>query len=374
VSEAAPLPVVFVSSHAKSGGSELYLEALVEHLGPGWSRAVVVLDDGPFVDRLRARGTAVEVVPTGRRMGIVSGAVGLRRTLRRLDPAVVHANGVKAALVAVLAAAGTPWPVVWFKHDFSRDGWFGRTVARRCRLVVGVSETVVAAVRSAATTRVVPTGLAVAPVDRDKARRHVLELLGAASGAEVVTLVGRMDPGKGHRELLAALPAIRAARPQTRVAFLGGDDSAHPHYPAAVREEVSRLGAGEAVTFLGHRDDALTIIAGSDVVVVPSVPVDRRGMGREGFGLVGVEAMATGTPVVGYADGALPEVLGPCALLVPPRDRVALGQAVVELLSDRTATARLVACGRRRVAERFSPERMTEAIKGCYLEAASPRP
>src|SRR5262245_35871222 len=100
---AAPVPVVFVSSHAGEGGSERYLEALVGHLGPAWVRAVVVLDEGPFVDRLRAAGVTVEVVPTGRRAGIASGAVRLRAVLRRLEPAVVHANGVKAALVSGLA-------------------------------------------------------------------------------------------------------------------------------------------------------------------------------------------------------------------------------------------------------------------------------
>ena len=58
-------------------------------------------------------------------------------------------------------------------------------------------------------------------------------------------------------------------------------------------------------------------------------------MGREGFPYVGLEAMAVGTPVVGYEHGGLPEMLGDCGLLVSPGDRNALGEAILHLLGTR---------------------------------------
>jgi glycosyltransferase involved in cell wall biosynthesis len=94
-------------------------------------------------------------------------------------------------------------------------------------------------------------------------------------------------------------------------------------------------------------------MAGSDVVVVPSVLDDAHGW-REGFGLVPVEAMQAGTPVVAYASGALPEVLGDAAVLVPEGDRVALARAIADVLHDTAGAAERVARGRALVAERYS--------------------
>ena len=101
--------------------------------------------------------------------------------------------------------------------------------------------------------------------------------------------------------------------------------SSGPEYVAELHAALAREGLTDAVSFLGYREDALELISGFDVVVVPSVP-DERGFGREGFGYVGLEAFAVGTPVVAYDDGALRETLGDCAVLVPaatvPRSRM----------------------------------------------------
>src|SRR5262249_38543235 len=77
------VPVTFLSSHAQLGGSERYLELLLDRLGPDWVHGVVSLEDGPFVGRLRARGHPVLVLPTPARLGILPAAWRLRRLLRR---------------------------------------------------------------------------------------------------------------------------------------------------------------------------------------------------------------------------------------------------------------------------------------------------
>ena len=93
-------------------------------------------------------------------------------------------------------------------------------------------------------------------------------------------------------------------------------------------------------------------------------------MGREGFPYVGLEALAVGTPIVGYAHGGLPELVGACGSLVPAGDRDALGAAVFELLRDDVRRERLGECGRERVEQEFSLPRMVEAMKERYLAAA----
>src|SRR5439155_19707616 len=119
-----------------------------------------------------------------------------------------------------------------------------------------------------------------------------------------------------------------------------------------VRNRIDELGLRDRVLVRGHHPDAPAVMAGCDLVAMPSVP-DERGMGREGFGLVGLEAMAVGTPVVGYADGALPEVIGDCAELVPEGDREALAGAIVTLLDDPGRRERMAECGRSLTRERY---------------------
>ena len=353
VGQELSVPVVFVSSHARAGGSERYLETLVQHLGDGWVRLVVCLEDGPLVERLRAAGVTTEVVPTSARpWGIVGSARRLRRTLARWDPALVHANGIKAAITSVLA---TRRPIVWVKHDFSYDGLLARLVAMRCRMVIGVSEAVTQTFTRRRKVEVVHNGISPHEVDRVAGRRLLEDALGQPAD-EVVALVGRLDPFKGHLELLGA--AARLQRPTLRLVFIGGPDPSHAAYERSLR----RL-AGDRATFLGYREDAVALIGGSDLLAIPTPS-------PEGFPYAGLEAMAVGTPIVGYAHGGLPELAGECGRLVKPGRFDRLADEIERLLSDSDLWARLADCGRDRVAREFSLERMVEAMKDRYRRAA----
>lgn len=367
--------VTFVSSHARLGGEENYLARLLEELGPDWVAGVVALEDAPFVERLRAMGVPTEVIPTSARApGMLRSGLRLRRALRRQKPQVVHANGVKAAVVSAVATFGTRFPLIWLKHDFSWDGRLARAVARRCDQIVGVSEAVTETFRGSTRRKVhvVHNGLPPLDVDREQGRQTLQSLLGSPPG-DIVSLVGRIDPTKGHGELLAVLPDLLARRPGLHVAFIGAEHFPHLEFAEELKRKLAERGLERAVTFVGFREDAVELIAGSDLVVVPST-IDERGMGREGFPYVGLEAMAVGTPVVGYAHGGLPEMLGECGLLVPPGDRSALRHAILDVLENEEERDRLSSCGRRRMQERFSLAGMVEAMKARYFEAADERP
>jgi glycosyltransferase involved in cell wall biosynthesis len=367
---AAPVGVAFVSSHALAGGSERYLELLLGELDPGWVRAVVSLQDGPFVARLRELGHDVEIAPASARAGLAPAALRLRRALLRRRPDVVHANGVKAALVAVLATPGTGIPVIWVKHDFSWDGPLARAVASRCALVVPVSEAVATTFghRLARRMRVVPNGIP--DYRRDPGGRGVVAELVGRADAPVAALVGRLHRAKGQLELVEAAPAVLARRPDARFLLLGAEDPNQPDYARAVRRRIGDLGVEGAFSLAGHRHDPLRVMSGCELVVVPSVP-DERGAGREGFGYVLLEAMSVETPVVAYAAGAIPEVLGPCGRLVPEGDREALAAAIADLLAREPLRRRAAACGRARVIERFALERTVDEMRRAYVEAAS---
>ena len=368
----APVAVTFVSSHAQRGGSERYLMTLLDGLGPEWIGDVIALQGGPFVDDAAvALERAVRVIPTGAgATAIARSAWRLRRdVLARGGSLVVHANGVKAALVCGLAAVGRRAPIVWVKHDFSFDGAVGRFIARRCALVVGVSAAVLESLPDSVEAEVVHSGLPAPEFDESAARRRIRKALDLVEDERLVLLVGRAHPAKGQRELVEAAPAILEGVPAARFVLLGGVDETTPDYAERVRARISELGLRAAVTWVDFRSDVAEWIAAADVVVVPSVP-DDRGMGREGFSLVALEAMAVGTPVAAYADGGVPEVLGDCGALAPAGDRAALAAAIIGLLQDDEARAALGRCGRARAGAHFGVDAMVEAMKNVYLRAA----
>jgi glycosyltransferase involved in cell wall biosynthesis len=367
-----PARVAFIASHALPGGAERYLELLMGAIGSEWIAGAIVLQDGVLVERLRAAGHPVRVVETGRRLGIFPAALRLRAALRELRPDVVHANGVKAALVAALALAGTRIPIVWVKHDFAWDGPLVRLTALASRRVVAVSSAVaeVFGARSRRRVRVVPNGLPEVQADAAAGRRCFEELLDLSPGAPVVLLLGRVHPVKGTVDFVAAAAALHATRPEARFAIVGAEDPGEPAYPGEVRRAIADHGLEGVVKMLGHRDSALDLVAAADVVAVPSGPPGTPLQG-EGFGLVALEAMAVGTPVVAYAAGAVGDVLGDCGVLVEPGDTRAFARALLEVLDDDALRARLADCGRARVRENFSLDRVVEAMRRTYAEAAN---
>lgn len=366
------IPVVFISSHATQGGSERYLALLLERLDPSWIRTVVCLQDGIFADDLRARGLPVEVMSTGTKLlQILASAWRLRRLLLRSGSVVVHANGVKAAIVAAAATIGTRISVIWFKHDVSHDGWQARLVAMRCARVVAVSAAVTTTFRGRTREKieVLHCQIPEPSVDPVEARRLVLSLFEQEEPAAVVALVGRFDAFKGHREILACAPQILEHVPRTRFLFIGGDDPAHPGTRKVLHREAKALRVDHSVLFVGYRNDAATLICGSDVLVIPSV-ADEQGIGVESFSYVGIEALALGTPVVGYAHGGLPEVLGQCGTLVPPGDRRALAESILNLVENPGLRERLALRGREHFRAHYVLSSLVDDVTDRYRQVA----
>jgi glycosyltransferase involved in cell wall biosynthesis len=356
--------VCFVSSHSRAAGSERYLETLVGELGPEWTAGAICLEDGPLVERLRALDVAVQVIQTsGSKASFPQAALRLRRALTQARPDVVHANGVKAATICAL---GSVTPFVWVKHDYSWDGKLADLVARRARLVVGVSDAVTSGLRRRANVRVVHNGIP----GGEPGGGPDPAAFGLPTTARVVVLAALLNPIKGQGELLEATPALVAALPDAHVVFVGADDPSAPGFGKELRRRGDELGVAQHVSFLGYRADAPRLLGSAHAVAVPTLRPGRPREG-EGFGLVALEAMTSGTPVVGYESGALPEVVGDCGRLVAPGDRDALARALAEVLGDDDLRRRLRDCGLRRARETFSLTQWVDGMCAAYREAAS---
>jgi glycosyltransferase involved in cell wall biosynthesis len=152
--------------------------------------------------------------------------------------------------------------------------------------------------------------------------------------------VARQYPRKNTRTLLAALPAVRRAVPDVALRVVGDG----PELPA-LRRLAGHLGLSDCVTFLGALPDGARVreeYARARLFCLPSL--------QEGFGIVYLEAMAAGLPVVAGNAAAVAETVadGEAGLLVPPRDPGALARALVALLTDAALGRRMGAAGRKR--------------------------
>ena len=164
----------------------------------------------------------------------------------------------------------------------------------------------------------------------------------------VVLSVARMYPRKRLQDLLRAAAILRAEIPEIQIRIVGRG----PEYPALERLHAD-LALGDAVALLGDvsRERLAAEYVNADIFCLPSV--------QEGFGIVFLEAMAAGLPVVACRAAAIPETVqeGVTGVLVQPRDPSALAHALEDLLRHRGRAVDLGSEGRRRVAE-FAIERV----------------
>jgi glycosyltransferase involved in cell wall biosynthesis len=278
---------------------------------------------------------------------------GLRRQIRDLRPDVLHAHGVRAGALAVLAAlaprqgaAGYRAPaLVVTVHNAPPDGAGRRAVfwalerlcARRSDVVLCASDDLVARMRrlgAATAARFDVPARPAAPPSAAAVASAAADI--GAGGRPVVLAAGRLARQKGFDVLIAAA-ARWCAEPGAPVTVIAGDGP----LAAPLREQV-RL-AGADVLLLGDRRDIPALLAVADVFVLPSR--------WEARALVLQEAMRAGRAIVATKTGGTPELTGAdSAVLVPPEDDAALAEAVLAVLADPALAAALGLAARARAA------------------------
>jgi len=175
----------------------------------------------------------------------------------------------------------------------------------------------------------------------------------------VLVVVGRLEPQKGHRILLDALPAVLRSFPRVRLVCLSDGQ-----LRAALERQTLKLGLTDAVRFVGYQPDIAEWLALADISILPSF--------FEGLPLTVIEAMAAGRPVIASAVDGVPEVLvdGESGLLIPPGDSGALARAICRLVGDPALRQAMARAGRRRVVLEFGLERLVRETEELYLSAS----
>lgn len=196
----------------------------------------------------------------------------------------------------------------------------------------------------------------------DSLRREV----GAAPDDVLIGITGRLAPAKGQETFLQAAARVAVVEPRARFVIVG-DDSIFSDNADYVPRLQALAGSGALagrVRFLGFRRDMVSITRGLDIVVVASW--------LEAFGLVVIEAMACGKPVLGTHVGGIPEIITDHqdGFLFPVRDDARLAERMLDLVRAPVARARLGAAARQTAVERFDIRRQIRTQERLYAEIA----
>lgn len=329
---------------------------------------------GALVPRARALGMTVDVLPYRflRRLfpfvGYYTiGPVFVRALLHRRGIDLVHTHCQSSAVPIITASAGMDMPLAYHIHDLDRRWVTRRTlrVLNRSRtLAVPVSEVVADYARDAGVEprriRTVYNGIHLADFARD-ARARVRAALGIGDDEIALVLLGRLEPRKGQDFLVRALAHESLRALPVRAFLIGAAAVGYDDYERSLRTMIEELGLADRVTLVGFREDAPRLLAGFDIAVLP--------LRREAFGRVVVESMNAGLPVVGYAEGALPELVREDkeGYLVANGDMDAFVDRVRRLARDPALRHRLGANARAR-AQEFSHRRFVAEMSDVYRE------
>lgn len=392
--EQTPATLLFVHSSDEMYGSDAVLLELVRRLDRARFRPLVVLPtDIPYHEgraRLSDALAALDIPVRFMDFAVLRrrylnpralpafawrlwrGSRDLARWLRAEDVRLVHAN-TSAVLGGALAARWAGRPLVWHVHEIiERPGWLRWLIAR---LVTGLADRVVAisgpvaeallGPGSAAGARdrvtVIPDAVDTERFQPQVAADAVRRALGAGPEQILVGTVGRIHTWKGQAVLVAAAAALRARCPQVRFAIVGDIVPGQPEPRQVVEAAIAAHDLGDRVRLAGYRADTPAVMAALDILVLPSTS-------PEPFGLVVLEAMASGKPVVATAHGGPLEIIidGACGRLVPPGDPAALAAAIEQLAGDPGLRTRWGVAARERAVAHFGFGPHVSAFEALY--------
>lgn len=366
------------------GASRALLRVLPPLRERGFEPVVVVPQPGPLQERIAALGMQVIVDPglsivdrarlkSWRALGFFLGfpfnVLRFVNLIRRERISLVHTNTAvmpSPALAAWLAGVSHVWHIREIFDEF-RTGWkfYWLYLHAFSTRIPCVSEAAAAQFPNRAKTCVLFDGLPLEEYPRSpsnlRAEAKALLQLGAWP---VVGCVGRIKfVHKGQEVLVQAAALLKQRGLSAKFLIVGAPAPGNEDHGKRLRLLTLGLGLETDVVMLGELADPRPAYAAMDIVALPSAQA-------EGFGLVVLEAMAMGCPVVATAIGGPLSIVaeGETGFLVPPGDAVALADKLEVLLRDSALRERMAAAGRERMETKFAFANTVNELEALYRE------
>lgn len=384
--------IAFFHQSADLYGSDKILLHLAQGVQQAGGQAVVLLPcSGPLSEELAARDIEFHILPVlklSRARFSAGGLLGLLREAMAALPVydrlfdkrpvdLVHSNTL-AVLGGALWAQRRHIPHLWHIHEIIEHprlvAWaFPRLVRILADRVICNSNAtrrwlVDAQPRLIDRSSTIWNGMQSPSFDTQHAdelrRRFRPETARLAVG-----LIGRINRMKGHHLLIeAGEKLLEQGIDNFSLVFMGSAPPGQEHFEDELKQRIARSPLRQRIILEGFNRNVWPTYAALDLVCVPSTEV-------EAFGLVAIEAMAMGKPVIAARLGGLPEIVvdGSTGLTFTPCDVADLANALRQLLANDAQRAAMGQAGKKRFEQEFSLERMVERFILTYAQAMEPQ-
>ncbi len=353
------------------GGAEKLLLSFIKKLNRSKYNVITAYlnGEGKLAGDFRKAGFKVFNLRMRNRMDL-GAVIRLYRFLKRENIGILHTHLIQADLCGFIAGKMASVPVIIstkhnpdeFRKRFSicvrLDGIFSNHSDRVIAVSHAVKDFLVKWEKiSEGKFTVIHNGVNLEEFSIDTDIAEKKRELGINLSSKVVGSVGRLDRQKGHVFFLKAIPKILEDFSDIRFIFVGEGP-----LRSKLEKMASELRVNQNIIFTGIRPDVADILSILDIFVLPSI--------FEGFGIVLLEAMAIGKPVVASRVGGIPEIVdhGLTGILIEPANPSAIAGSVVKLLKNPVEAKRIANAGRAEVGRRFTADAMARKIEGVYDE------
>lgn len=355
--------IVMPSGKDRGGAEEALLQYVAYRASHGAAPHVITLEPGSLRELLEVQGARVTFIDAGRTRQILRWANAVRQIAaiaRKERTQIILSWMTKGHLYGGPAGLMTRTPAAYYQMGLPDKG----ALDRLCRLLpaagaLGCSDYVTQQQQQVVKYQVVSAPLA-ADIDRFEKARLLsatdLKLrLGFDPDRPLVGIVGRLQRWKGMHVFVDAMAKILETRPDCQAVVVGGPHDLEPDYAKWLERRIRELGLSSKIMLAGKQNNVPEWIQAMDVFVHASE--------REPFGIVVVEAMCLGKPVIATKPGGPEEIIrhGENGLLIPPNDPASLVEAIHTYLSDPALSARIGAAAQERALE-FTPERFAQRV------------
>jgi glycosyltransferase involved in cell wall biosynthesis len=357
------------------GGIESMLRTVAEFAPtyPQFQQEIALAFDGPFAASLRATGFKVRILPSPQLRNPFS-VLASRRALRQLladehfGAVISHSPWCQVVYGPVLKTSSA-FTIFWM-HGVFQGHWLQRLASRQVPdFAICNSEF------AKSTLHLVYPGLPSSvihyPVKSTEISSHrvaIRDEMQVQPNTVVILMASRMEAWKGHFNLLNAAARISnrsdwtiwiAGTPQTR---------SEKTYFNSVEAEVKHLQLQDRVRFLGHRSDVPALMRAADIFCQPNSD-------PEPFGIVFIEALQAGVPIVTFAMGGPSEILNAdTGVLVSPGDIAALASRLEKLINDADLRARFRETGPARAQLLCDPAQQLQRLHHAVASALEGEP
>jgi glycosyltransferase involved in cell wall biosynthesis len=382
--------VLYANHTCQVSGAEWSLLALLEALPPEYS-PTLACPPGALAHAAQRIGVPVRTI-TGTdaslRLHPVHTTQALRhagsttrelvRLTREIKPDLVHANSIRAGMMAAAAAGRTGVPTIAHVHDRLPRARVSAFMLKR--MVHGVDGLFACSSYAAEPLRELhpasPVRVVYNPVDVDRfdpdavSRDTARSALGLGRSTAVLAMVAQIIPWKAHDDAILIVAQLKREHPDISLLLAGSPKFTNPAvrwdtqgYVSRLEQLTSSLGVEKEVRFLGERNDVPEVLRAADVVLVPSW--------EEPFGMCVIEAMAMELPVLATSVGGPSEVIsdGRDGLLLRPREPASWAAAADRLLREPRLRTALGRAARERVVGQMSTDRYVERVLAGYADS-----